>query len=72
MIRDFRAERHCNRHLRHHRRAAAADQAAVKQQHPALGARRLDRRIHPGGAGANHQHIGFGVHHFATHPDSDS
>ena len=56
------AERHRDRHLRHHGRAAAADQAAVDQEHAAAGARRLDRGIHAGRAGADHQHVGFDLH----------
>ena len=61
------AERDRDRHLRHHGRAAAADQAAVDQQHAAAGARRLDRGVHAGRAGADHQHIGFDLHRLG-HP----
>src|ERR1700756_4981786 len=42
-----------HRHLRHPRRAAAADQAAVDEQHPAAATRRLDPRIHAGAARAD-------------------
>ena len=69
VVRRLGAERHRDRHLRHHGRAAAADQAAVDQQHAAAGARRLDRGIHAGRAGADHQHIGFDLHRLG-HGDS--
>ena len=45
-------------HLRHDRRAAAADLAFVEQQHRCARARRGDGRVHPGAAGADDQHIG--------------
>jgi len=67
VIRCFRAERDGDRHLRHHRGAAAADQAAVGEQHRAARARRLDRRIHACGTGADHQDIGLCAHRLAVH-----
>ena len=57
VVRRLGAERDRDRHLRHHGGAAAADQAAVGEQHAGARARRLDRRIHAGGAGADHQHV---------------
>ena len=57
-VRRFLAERARHRHLRHHGGAAAADQAAIGQQHMRAVARRLDRRIHARGAGADDQHVG--------------
>ena len=62
VVRRLGAERHRDRHLRHHGRAAAADQAPVDQQHAAAGAGGLDRGIHAGRAGADHQHVGFDPH----------
>ncbi len=56
------AQRHGDRHLRHHGGAAAADQAAVDQEHVAAGARRLDRGVHARRAGADHQHVGLDLH----------
>jgi hypothetical protein len=58
VVGSFRAERRGDRHLRHHRRAAAADETAVDQQHPAAPARRLDRRIHAGPARADDEDVG--------------
>src|SRR5947207_12133008 len=55
----FFAERRRYRHLRHDRRAAAADQALIGQQDmPGPGARRRDRRVHAGASGPDNQHIG--------------
>ena len=62
VIRRFLAERDRDRHLRHHRRAAAPDQAAVGEQHGRPGARRLDRRIHAGAACSDDEHVGLDVH----------
>jgi hypothetical protein len=56
------AECDCHRHLSHYGRTAAADQAAIGEQHVAPGASRLDRRIHAGSAGTDHKHISFGTH----------
>ena len=56
------AERDRDRHLRHHGGAAAADQAAVGEQHLRAGARRLDRRIHAGAARSDHEHVGLDMH----------
>ncbi len=51
------AQGHGDRHLRHHRGAAAADEAAIDEQD--IGARLIgrDRRRHAGGARADHQHV---------------
>jgi hypothetical protein len=57
MVGGLRAEGNGNRHLRHHRGAAAADQAAVGEQNLAAAARRLDRRIHPGSARSSEDEI---------------
>jgi len=54
MIGGLRPERDRDSHLRHYGGTAAADQAAVGEQHAAAGARRLDRRIHAGSARADH------------------
>ncbi len=62
MIRRLRTERDRDRHLRHHGGAAAADQAAVRQQYPGTRLRRLDRRIHAGSARSDHEHVGFDMH----------
>jgi hypothetical protein len=51
-----------HRHLRHHGRASASDEAAVGEQHAASGASRLDRRIHPGRSRADDQDVGMGLH----------
>ena len=67
IVRRFFAKRRRHRHLRHHGGAAAADQAAVGEQHFCAAARSLDRRIHAGGAGADHQHVGVDVHGFRSH-----
>ena len=57
----LRAQGHRNGHLRHDRRAAAPDQAAIGQQHAATGARGLDGGIHAGGSGADDEHVRLGV-----------
>ena len=67
VVRRLRAERDRDCHLRHHGGAAAADQAAVGEQHVSAGARGLDRREHAGGAGADHQDVGFGTHWRISH-----
>ena len=60
----FFAERRRYRHLRHDRRAAAADQALIGQQDmPGPGARRRDRRVHAGASGPDNQHIGGEIDH---------
>ena len=56
------AERDRDGHLRHHRRAAAPDQAAVGEQHARTGARCFDRRIHAGAARSDDEHVGLDVH----------
>src|ERR1700730_17324798 len=66
-VRRFLAKRHRHSHLRHHGGAAAADQASVGEQHLRAAARRLDRRIHAGGAGADHQHVGVDLQVFCCH-----
>ena len=64
IVRAFFAERRRNRHLRHDRRAAAADEALVGQQHmTGAGARRRDRGIHAGATGADDQYIGSEIGH---------
>ena len=70
MIGRLGAERDGDRHLRHHGGAAAADQAAVGEQHVAAAARRLDRGVHAGGAGADHQDVRFRTHRFGSHATS--
>ena len=67
MVRRLGAERDGNRHLRHHGGAAAADQASVDQQHLTAGAGGLDRGVHPGRAGADHQHIGLQLNRLGRH-----
>jgi hypothetical protein len=62
VVGDFLAERHRHRHLRHDGRPAAADQAAIDQEDTAARPRRLDRGIHAGRAGADHQHVGVNLH----------
>jgi len=60
----FLAERRRHRHLRHHRGAAAPDQALVCEQYlPGAGPRRADCGVHPGAAGAGDQHIALEVGH---------
>ena len=62
----FLAERRRHRHLRHDRRAAAANKALVDQQHP-LGpaARGGDRGVHAGAAGPDNQDICRDIAHAA-------
>jgi hypothetical protein len=67
VVRRLRAERDGDRHLRHHGRAATPDQAAVDEHDRRAGARRLDRCIHAGRAGADHQHVGRRLHGLAGH-----
>ena len=67
VIGGFGAERDGDGHLRHHCGAPAADQAAVGQQHLTTAARRLNRRVHAGRAGSDHQNVGFGTHRFLGH-----
>ena len=57
-------------HLRHDRRAAAADLALVDEKHRGAIARRGDRRIHAGAAGADYQYIcrELGHDRFVTPP----
>ena len=69
MVGSFGAERDSDGHLGHHRGAAAADQAAVGEQHLTAAACRLDRRIHACGAGPDHQNVGFGAHRVLGHED---
>ena len=57
MIRHLLAQRDRDRHLRHDRGAAAADQAAIDQQHVGVRLVGRDRRRHAGGARADHQHV---------------
>ena len=60
----FLAQRRRHRHLRHHRGAAAADEALVGEQHlPGPGPRGGDRGIHAGAAGPDDQHIALEVGH---------
>ena len=67
VVRRLGAECDCHRHLSHHGRAAAADQAAISEQHAATRAGGLERRIHAGSAGTDHQHISFGPHRLVQH-----
>ncbi len=62
MVRRLGAERHGDRHLRHHGGAAAPDQAAIGQEDARAGARRLDRRMHAGAARSDDQDVGLDVH----------
>jgi hypothetical protein len=67
MVGRLRPERDRDRHLRHHGRAAASDQAAVGEKHLRARARRLDRRIHAGAARSDDQDIRFHMHGFGAH-----
>jgi hypothetical protein len=58
MIRGLFAEGCCDRHLRHHGRPAAADQAAVGKNDRSALPRRFQRRIHACATGADHQNVG--------------
>jgi len=62
VIRRFGAEGDRHSHLCHYGGAAAANQAALGKQHTGAFACRLDRRVHAGGPGADHQDISFGAH----------
>ena len=57
VIRFLLADRGRNRHLRHDRRAAAADQALIDQYGIGAIPRGGDRGVHAGAACANHQNI---------------
>src|SRR5438270_4657037 len=62
----FLAERRGDRHLRHDRGAAAADEALVDQQDPlGPGARRRKRGVHAGAAGADNQDVRLDVSHLS-------
>ena len=67
MVGSFRAERDSDGHLGHHCCTAAADQAAVGEQHLTAAACRLNRCIHACGAGPNHQNVGLGAHRVMGH-----
>ena len=67
VVRRLGAECDCHRHLSHYGRTAAADKAAIGEQHVAPRASRLERRIHAGSAGTDHQHISFGTHRPVQH-----
>jgi hypothetical protein len=69
-IRFRRAERDGDGHLRHDRRAAAADLAFVDEKHRGAIARRGDRRVHAGAASADYQYIcrELGHDRFVTPP----
>ena len=67
VVRRLRTERDGDGHLRHHGGAAAADQAAVGEQHAAAGARGLDRRIHAGAARSDDQDVGFDMRGGSAH-----
>ena len=67
MVGSFGAERDRDGHLGHHRGAAAADQAAVGEQHLTATACRLDRRIHACSAGPDHQDVSFSAHRVSGH-----
>ena len=62
VVRHLLAERHRHRHLRHHGRAAPADQAAIDQQHRRVRLVGRDRGGHAGRAGTDHQHVGRKPH----------
>jgi len=62
MIGRLLGERCCDRHLSHHGGAAAADQAALGENHGRAGARGFERSVHACGAGADHQHVGLQMH----------
>ena len=52
-----------DRHLRHDGRPAASDQAALGEQHRAAAARGLERRVHAGAAGPDHENVAAEVAH---------
>ena len=57
-------------HLRHDRRAPAADHVLVGEDDPGAGARRGDGRVHAGAAGADDEHVGGEVHCVLFRPGS--
>jgi hypothetical protein len=62
-------ERGGDGHLRHDRRAAAADQTLVEEHNaPGTGARSRDRGVHAGAARADNQHIGVEMDHRGLTP----
>jgi hypothetical protein len=61
------AERDGDGHLRHHRGATAANQAAVGENHLTTAARRFNRRVHAGSAGSDHQNVRSRTHRFLGH-----
>ena len=61
------AERDGDGHLRHHCRSTPADQTAVGKKHLTAAARRLNRRVHAGSAGSDHQNVGSRTHRFLGH-----
>ena len=69
-IRFRRAERYGDGHLRHDRRAAAADLAFVDEQHRGAIACRGDRRVHTGATSTDYQYIcrELGHDRFVTPP----
>ena len=67
VIRRLRTEGDRDGHLRHHGRAAAADQAAVGEQHAAARAGGFDRRIHAGPARSDDQDVGFDMRGASVH-----
>src|SRR5215470_407815 len=67
MVRCLRANGHGDGHLRHHRRTAASDQAAVDQQHATASACGFDRGIHSGAARPNDEDVRFDPHRLTTH-----
>src|SRR6476469_6617732 len=61
------AERDGDRHLCHYGCATAANQTAVDKKHLAAAARRLNRCVHAGSAGSDHQNVGSRAHRFLGH-----
>ena len=60
----FLSESRGDRHLRHDRGAAAADEALVGEEHPlGPGARRRERGVHSSAAGADNQDLGLDMGH---------
>jgi hypothetical protein len=51
-----------NGHLRHYRRPATPDQAAVDQDDRCSLTRRFQRRINAGGSSANYEYVTFKLH----------
>src|SRR5262249_38749974 len=62
VIRRLGAESACDRHLGHHGRAAASDQAPVDQNDGRSGARSGDGGVHAGAPGADDEHVGSEMH----------